>query len=394
MASSATVLKIFNFMIYGSIAIFNTFFPLYLQSIGISHMAIGMLLAGGPLVSVIANPFWGYWSDRLRNIKRTVIIMLIINLLIAQVVFQLHTYSFLYVGMILFYFFQMPLYSQSNSLILNAIEGTTYKFGSIRLWGSLGWAVIAVAAGPLLTWIGIEKLWLPYSIGIVITLLFTILLPQGESRGGTAFSNSGYKEVFKNTNFVLFVLLGVLISIPNSMNGTFSSIYITSLGGSEILVGWSIFLASVFEAPIFLLFDKYLKRTKVAMVAVMGVVSLLFSIRWLLMSMVDSPIAIILIQGMHCITFGGYFYVGTQLTASMVPKAYRASGQAAFALTWGGVSGFFAGFFGGWIFENLGPQLMYVVGSGLSLLGVVGFLLLWLRLRNTTATAYELDQIQ
>lgn len=394
MGSSVTVLKIFNFMIYGSLAIFNTFFPLYLQSIGVSHMAIGMLLAGGPLVSVIANPFWGYWSDRLRNIKRTLIIMLIINLLISQVVFQLHSYGFLYAAMILFYFFQMPVYSQSNSMILNAIEGTSYKFGSIRLWGSLGWALIAVAAGPLLTWMGIEKLWLPYSIGIVLTLLCTIPLPRGESRSGAAFSNSGYKEVFKNTNFVWFVLLGVLVSIPNSMNGTFSSIYITSLGGSEILVGWSIFLASVFEAPIFLLFDKYLKRTNVTMVAVLGAVSLLFCVRWLLMSMAGSPIAIILIQGMHCITFGGYFYVGTQLTASMVPKAYRASGQAAFALTWGGVSGFFAGFFGGWIFENLGPQLMYVVGACLSFLGVIGYVLLWLRLRrNSTATVLQPDKI-
>jgi MFS transporter, PPP family, 3-phenylpropionic acid transporter len=376
------ILKVFNYVIYGAMAIFNTFFPLYLKEIGVSTVAIGFLLAGGPMISVIANPFWGYWSDRLQNIKRTLIIMLVANLVVAQIVFQLHSYLWIYVVMLVFYFFQTPIFSQSNSLILNVIEGTPVQFGAIRLWGSIGFSFTAVMIGPLLGAIGIEQLWIPFSAAILITLAFTISLPRGGSVG--TFSNSGYGQVFKNKHFVWFVLLGILVSVPNSMNSTFSGIYITSIGGSESLVGWAIFIASILEVPVFLLLDRFLPKTKNAMVIVLLIDCLLFSVRWLLMSMAQSPIDVILIQGLHGLTFGTYFYVGTQLTATMVPGEYRATGQAAFALTWGGLSGFFAGIFGGIIFEKLGASQMYMSGVILSVLGAIGFYLLWRSMRKTS----------
>ncbi|TCZ77693.1 MFS transporter [Paenibacillus albiflavus] len=376
-------LKIFNFVIYGAMAIFNTFFPLYLKHIGVSTIAVGFLLAGGPMISVLANPIWGYYSDRMQNIKRTLVMMLIANLIIAQIVFQLHSYLWIYVVMVGFYFFQTPIFSQSNSLILNVIEGTTVKFGAIRLWASIGYSVTALLIGPLLQAVGIDSLGLVFSTSILLTLAFTISLPRGESRGD--FSNADYKQIFHNKHFVWFVLLGILISVPNSMNATFNGIFIMSMGGSENLVGWSIFIASVLEVPVFLLLDRFLKRTKGAMVIVLIFNCLLYSLRWLLMSLAQSPVDVILIQGLHGLTYGTYFYVGTQLTSMMVPREYRASGQAAFALTWGGLSGFFAGIFGGIIFEKLGASQMYMTGVLLTLLGAVGFYLLWISLRRDSA---------
>ncbi|WP_212977768.1 hypothetical protein [Paenibacillus azoreducens] len=38
---------------------------------------------------------------------------------------------------------------------------------------------------------------------------------------------------------------------------------------------------------------------------------------------------------LHSITFGGYYYIGTQLTSHLVPGEYRSSGQAVYGLTWG-----------------------------------------------------------
>jgi len=377
---SLTTLRFFNFFIYGAMAIFNTFFPLYLKEVGVSNLAVGMLLAGGPLISVIANPFWGYWSDRMQNIKRTMIIMLVCNLVVAQVVFNLKEYVFLYAAMLVFYFFQTPIFSQSNSLILNAIEGTNVKFGSIRQWGSLGWAIMSIGAGPVLEWLGIGYLWLPFSAGILITLAFTVTLPKGESGG--KFSNAGYRNVFTNRYFLAFILLGILVSVPNSMNSTFIAIYISDMGGHANLIGLSTFFAAIFEAAIFLLFDRFMKKSNTFMIACLLGVSLLFCLRWVLMAMATSPIQLIFIQSLHCLTFGGYFYVGTQFTAKLVPKAYRASGQAAFALTWGGISGFFAGFLGGWLYEHMGAQAMYAAGSILALGGAAGFLVLLVKIRK------------
>lgn len=381
--STFITLNLFNFFLYGTISILLSFFPLYFQESGFSSVTIGMLMAGGPFVSIFANPFWGYWSDRLQNIKRILLIMLLGNLIVVQFVFHLNSMIFVFVAMLIFFLFQTPLFSQSNSLILNTIEGTNYKFGYFRLWGSLGWAVLAVSISPFIHWVGINHLWIVYTLMLILTILIGLKLPQGKVEGAKKLQKGGYaKALFGNPYFFIFILLGVLISVPNSMNQTFSSLYIDELGGTVILVGWSTFLTAIFEVPVFLLLDKYLKRTIPNMIGCLVIVSSLFVLRWFLMSLATSPLHIIFIQMLHSVSFGGYFYIGTTLTAQMVPVELRASGQAIYALTWGGISGIIAGFIGGWLFENLGGQMMYQVSTLIASIGVVGFFLLWLGVRR------------
>ncbi|WP_082676285.1 MFS transporter [Shouchella shacheensis] len=378
-----TMLKVFNFFLYGSISILLSFFPLYFQEVGLSQVAIGMLMAGGPFVSIFANPFWGYWSDRLQDIRRVLIVMLIGNVIIVQFVFQLQSLTYVFMAMLVFFMFQTPLLSQSNSMILNAVEGTAHKFGSIRAWGSLGWALLAVAASPLIDLIGIEQLWVLYTILLLITIICSFKLPRSKATKRTKLTREDYKRAFfGNKYFMLFVLLGILISVPNSMNQTFFSLYIDQLGGSVVLIGWAAFLTAIFEAPVFLLLDRFLKKDLKTMMGCLIAVSSLYLLRWILMASATSPLEIMFYQMLHCVTFGGYYYIGTVLTAMLIPSQLRASGQAVYALTWGGVSGIIAGFLGGWLFQELGPRTMYTFSAVLTVFGVVGFTLMWWRLRK------------
>jgi PPP family 3-phenylpropionic acid transporter len=371
------MLKVFNFVLYGALAIYSTFFALYLKDIGFSNVQIGLLVAGGPLIGLVANPFWAYWADRLRNNKRILIICLIGNFTCMQFVFMTESYTLIYSLMLFYFAFQSPLFTQSNSLILNVIEGTNRKFGEFRAWGSLGWALIAVIAGPIIGWLGISKLWIIFDVMLLFAIFFTILMPSGNERAQKEkFTNKGYFKVFQNKYFLIFVCLGVLISIPNSINMTFLGIYIKGLGGSNTIVGWSAFATAILEVPVFLLLDRYLKKNSRTMLGWLIVICLLFSVRWLLMSVASSAIQVIFIQLLHSITFGGYYYIGTQLTSHLVPGEYRSSGQAVYGLTWGGISGIVAGVLGGWMFENLGASVLYRICFGITLCGFVGFFLL------------------
>lgn len=378
-------LKYFHFFLYGAIAILISYFPLYFESSGLSKVQIGLLMAGGPFISLVANPFWGYWSDRLQNIRRIIIIILIGNLLATQVVFQISGYLFIYAIMIVFFFFQTPLFSQSNSLILNTIEGTKHKFGSFRMWGSLGWALMAVAAGPVIGWLGIGKLWIVYSIMLIIAMLFTIGLPKGESGEKSIPNLTSYrKAMFSNKIFLIFLLLSIFISIPNSINQTFITLYISNLGGNEVLIGWSVFLSAIFEVPVFLLLDRFMKNKMITMVKSLIIISIMFLLRWILMASATDAIYLVLIQMMHCITFGGFYYIGTNLTSFLIPKELRATGQAVYAITWVGISGITAGILGGWLYENFGPRIMYSVGIIFTIFGLMGFiiLLLWIKKKS------------
>ncbi|MNC65267.1 hypothetical protein D3C75_1155420 [compost metagenome] len=92
------------------------------------------------------------------------------------------------------------------------------------------------------------------------------------------------------------------------------------------------------------------------------------------------PIQIIFIQLLHAVTYGGYFYVGTLLTALFVPRSLRSSGQAVYAFALSGLTTIIAAFLGGWIFENLGGVLMYKFGAMSSLAGGLGLAAMWYRI--------------
>jgi PPP family 3-phenylpropionic acid transporter len=36
--------------------------------------------------------------------------------------------------------------------------------------------------------------------------------------------------------------------------------------------------------------------------------------------MANAPYEVIAIQILHCVTFGGYYYIGTQLTSNLIPQ--------------------------------------------------------------------------
>lgn len=183
---SFSSLKWFNFFVYGTVVLFTSFFPLYLQDVGMNKLEIGSLMSVGALVSIIANPFWGIWSDRYQNMRRIVLVMLTGTLVLSQLVFQAHTYEMIYVSILFFYFFQGPLFAQSNTMILSYIDGTNHKFGSFRLWGSLGWALTAILAGPVIEWAGVSILSYLFAALLCAAMLSLVALPRLDHSIGVA----------------------------------------------------------------------------------------------------------------------------------------------------------------------------------------------------------------
>lgn len=380
---SLSELKYFNFFMYGSWSLLMPFLPLYFQNEGFNHVQIGLLVSMGPMISLIANPFWGYWSDRLQNIKLVLIIMLIGNIIVSQIYFQMHEFSFVLLFMLLFYFFQTALNPISNSLILTAIEKTKYHFGTFRLWGSLGFAFIVLVASPFIQWVGVGNLGYLYGSFVLITIFLCFRLPNQRKR--SAKNKASFKEmshVFTNKLFVMFLMLSALMSIPNFMNAAFISVYINQLGGSEVYVGWSWFLAAGSEVPIFLLLDRYLKITSRSLFGLMVIASGFYVLRWFLMGIATSPYHIVFIQILHCVSFALGFYLSTQICNLLIPERFRTSGQAMYGLTWMGVGGMIGGLFGGWIFDLKGPEVMYLTGVFMSVVGLFGFMGIWLYFRR------------
>lgn len=372
-------LKNFNFFLYGTMAILFPYLPLYFQLQGFSKVQVGLLMSVGPIISLFANPFWGYWSDRLQNTRFILILMLSGNLLLGQLFFQMNSFVTVVLFLFIFLFFQTALFPITDSLILHSIDKTRFRFGYFRLWGSVGFSVLALASGPLMEKVGVERLGWVYGAIVLLTIGISIGLPK-QGASAHRFTTQGLTQVLTNRYFVAFLLSGLLVAIPNVMNTTFISIYVSELGGSKVDIGWAFFLAAIGEIPVFLLLDRFFKRTPRVMILLLIVSSLLYALRWVLMGIAVYPYQIGLIQILHSVTFGIYFYTATQFCAFLIPDTYRAAGQSVYAMTWMGLAGVIAGLAGGWVFETMGPRTMYGLSTAMSLIGVCGFALMWRRL--------------
>lgn len=374
-------LEILNFSIYGTMVLFAAFFQVYLQEIGMSILEIGSLLALGPIVSLFAHLFWRQLTDHYSNIRLIFFMMLVGVMATGYFVFTVSTYQLLYLSIALLYFFQSALMSQSNTLTLSYIESNNDKFALYRLWGSLGWGIIAIVAGLILDHYNIDKLFHIF-IGLLLLAILTVLmLPRSSYTPITPwFKARDVKQVLRYKYFVSFIGLSMLVIVPNTVNMIYMPLYITDLGGSYVQVGGAIFLSTILEIGVFVLLKRLLKHKIVYMMGSIVMVSLLFTIRWQLMSLATTPTQIIFIQILHAVTYGGYFYVGTLLTGLFVPRPLRSSGQAVYAFALSGLTTIIAAFLGGWIFENLGGVLMYKFGAMSSLAGGLGLAAMWYRI--------------
>lgn len=376
-------LGLLNFFIYGTMVIFAAFFQLYLQDIGMDKLEIGSLMAIGPLISLLAHPFWRYLGDQRQNPRAVLLTMMLGLLIMGHLMFKVNTFTMLYFTMILLYFFLSPLLSQSNTLILGYTAGTENQFGIYRIWGSLGWTFIALAAGPIIDSIGHHGISLLFSVTLMLAIGATLLLPSIRQSSQTPWlSGLELRRALQNKYLLAFVVFSMLVAIPNAMNSIFMPLFMTDLGGSKLAVGGAVFLSTVFELLAFILLDRFLKRKLSYLLACITIVSLLFAVRWDLMSEATHPIQILLIQLLHSVTFGGFFYVGTKLITLLLPRPLRSAGQAVYAFAASGLAGVIAGFWGGWLFQNFGSVVMYRSGVALTLIGALGFAAIWYQVRH------------
>ena len=208
-----------------------------------------------------------------------------------------------------------------------------------------------------------------------ITLLIGFRLQdQNEPSGSSSKMDlSGLWAILKRRDVLSFFGCVFLLALGHRMNEAFLTITLKDLGASEGLIGWSLLISSVSEIPIFLLLSKYGNRYKE--LPLLTFAALMYTLRLFLMSVSDTPAAVVAIQTMHSVTFGIFYVTAVRYITRLVPDAYRATGMALFTIVWSSASGLLSGTFGGLILDHAGRQVFYLTAMAFSLAALLGFIL-------------------
>ncbi len=365
----ATLLRLYYVAIFAALGVFVPFFPSWLEARGIRGWELGLVTGVIPLASFIGPLVFGYIADRYA--LRAAIIrvacagaVLCIGALGALGGFGLPTGLVTVLVLIAaFAFFRSPLVMVAD---VSAME-TPSNYGRLRLWGSLGFMIMALVAGQLLEVNSATGLPLFVGLSLFAALAIALFMPARAARPAGPVLE-GVKELLGAQRFRLFLLVTFFWFASHSGYDLVIGRHLRDLGGSGSHVGiaWGIGVTAeivlmAFSAP---LFARYSSGALFSW-ALFGTV-----LRWLLLAATPSlPLALAL-QPLHAVSFGLTWLSALALIQEQAPPSARATAQGAFstASALGASSG---ALLWGSLYEAQGGRVVFLVAAGIALLGAL-----------------------
>jgi MFS transporter, PPP family, 3-phenylpropionic acid transporter len=365
---SVNVLKSFLFFYLATGFVVTSFLPLYLANMGMSPTQIGWILAIGPIASLISEPLGGFLSDKYKSIKK-VLLMCVFGMTVSGIIL-FFVDGFLSIAILSYFlfFFMAPTGALGDSLAQKTANSTGASFGSIRMWGSLGFAISSVVTGYVLQAIGVGNMIIPFVIFAVFTFLSCLNIKDIQvSVKPVQLKDAFY--LFKNSRFVLFLVVALLVTIAHRANDVYLSVFINALNGDEAIIGWAWFIGVFTEVFVFsishLWFRKYHELTFIMIAA------FLYGVRFIGMSFASTPLEVMFYQPLHGITFGIFFTAAFSYVTRIVPAELQSTGHVLLVSTFFGYSGIIGSLGGGYLIEHFGVNTLY---QALGTSAFVGFI--------------------
>ncbi|GAX88810.1 MFS transporter [Effusibacillus lacus] len=371
----------FYFLLFFGFGAHLPLLSLYLKDFGLTGMQIGTLLAAGPIVSILVQPFWGMVSDRFQAQKKILVLTLTlaaVSGLLFTVADTFRAFLILYVFLVLFQSAIVPII---DAVTLSHVQKVKGDYGSVRLYGALGFAIAVWVAGHLSEAVGLQSIFYLYGGAFLICVGIAITLPhQGLPLSTSIWSGLG--KLLRIPQYIVFLVAAFLIFGPINANNSYFSLFYTAIGGAVAGVGTAFLLFAGSEAPIMRVAGRFAKRYgMLSLIVLSGTVS---AIRWYYYASQPSPrmvIALFLLQG---ISVGLFLPIAASYIRENTPIEVQVTAQAIYAAFANGLGTMVASYAAGWLLDHFGIFSTYRYFAFSSLIGAILLVLLAVRQKNVS----------
>jgi PPP family 3-phenylpropionic acid transporter len=356
------------------------FISLFYKQQGLTGTEMGWLGTIGSLVSLVSAPLIGRIGDNVSNPRRVLQVCLFgSGVLIALLSQQT---SFLWMAAIVGVeaFIGGPIYPLSDAQALT-ITSEKHGYGSIRLWGSLGWAMTAMLGGWMVERAGLVTVFIGYAAlyGLCMLILQWIVTPPSLSQ-----KSEEPRPALKTVIGSLFrdrALIGLALALSIywlTSNGRmrFETIYMKELGASDQLIGWAYTYPALMELPLMLWADRLIR--KFGSGGLLALAILLEALALLVVVLFPSIESILFMRAASGLYYSFYAIASVAYAVERAPAAQAATVLSLYFVTLGGVIALVASPLSGAIFDRAGAYPLYILAGG-------GAFVAWLILLLTQA---------
>jgi MFS transporter, PPP family, 3-phenylpropionic acid transporter len=258
-------IRLYFFLSFAAGSFLMPFLPIFYREQGLSGFQIGLLSSIGFAIGMVMAPLWGRWTDRAGSPHRLLqigVLCGIVNMLILSRQTEFLPMAAIVALNALLSSGGEPI---SSSLAVRSTRGTRSGFGSIRVWGSLGWAIMVSIAGWMIQRTSLQTAFYGYAAFFStawIVLLFYRPQPGGApASAAQSAAPAGTESPPVRSRALLALFLAMFMSWF-AMSGIrqFEVIYLTQLGAGEQLIGFAATLAAAVELPGMFLADRLCRR--------------------------------------------------------------------------------------------------------------------------------------
>ena len=369
-------MRLFMLVFIGGGGFLFPFVSLFYHYNGLSGTQIGLLGALGAGAGLLVAPYWGAQSDRT---SRPVRIMQAGLLATAVVVLILGRQSaFLPIAIF------ATLYSMTSAGLLPladllaahvAAQANNAGYGSVRLWGSLGWTLVTAVAGRLIELFGLYLAFAGMAAGYVLSALTLQWMPRAAIQKPAAArpaARPGLREalpaIARSRRLAgLSLSLGLYWLLTNNNLFQFEPIYMSQLGAGEALVGLANALNAAVELPAMLWADRLLRRfTAGWLLRFHFVLSIGRAVAMLLLPTIPTVLACRAVLGVQ---YSLYSVAIIAYVNDHAPVGYRATTLALLTVTLRSLMLMLGNPLSGFVFDASGAYWLYALNLGGSILG-------------------------
>ncbi|MEX2162034.1 MAG: MFS transporter [Anaerolineales bacterium] len=354
------------------------YLALYYASLGFTGVQIGALLGVGPLVSLLATPFWTSLADS-RNRHRAVLAGGILSLVFIYALFPaLVSFDQILIAVALLALLSSHVLPLQDSAVMFMLGEQRDRYGRIRAWGTIGWGIGAPLFGVLYNVFGLG--WMFGAISLVMLInLFQVRRLEFEQVSQTIPIFSGLRQLLRDSRWLLLFLAAFVAAIGLSAGTGYLALLLGSMGSqartlfglvapASALVGIALALATMSELPI-MLFSKPL-------ILSLGDRGLLLTslfvggLRNLIYAFSASAWQILLAQLLHGFTFALLWLAGINYVAKHAPRGLTATTQGLFSTVLLGFGLAAGNLFNGLMMDLVGIGSMFAVSGAVVFLGL------------------------
>lgn len=365
------------FFFYWSLGVFTSVLSMYLTGIGKSKAEMSFIMSASSLFGVVLIPIVGYINDKLRK-PRLICTVMMACVAVFGILFALVRETmllFLLNGCI------MGFISSLSPVSERMATSTKYRYGTIRIWGTFGYAAAVQVACAMMEFTSPQLIFVSVSVSAVLAIvgfLGTDDISFTDTEAAKAAAGKQFSFLCAPM-YILFVIIGFVFSGCSNLNMTYSPILLQELGMPTGAVGTVLFFSTIVELPVILFsykfMDRFSGRTLMLLAfAIMVAQFLLYA---------TAPNAFVAVVTMLVLRA-----IGSTLFGMILLKIVRGVVQVRSVSTALGVisatdamSAILMQNLGGILVENTSIRILYFAMAGLMMLGMI--LTLFLRVQNT-----------